>query len=91
MDEETAFWKWVVRNGLPRFRWLRRPFRPEQLDDRFRGTRLETHWLQLKERLLPGDKIWQFTLASNHRWGFRQGFVVLRNGEAIGGVVTLSS
>jgi hypothetical protein len=91
VDEETEFWQFVARKGLPRFRWLRRPLRPEQLDDRFRQTQLEGQWLQLRETLLPDDEIWPFSLASINRWGFRKGFVVLRSGEAIGGIICLVS
>jgi hypothetical protein len=83
--DEAEFWRRVVREGLPRFRWLRRSIDVVTLDLRF-GTWAE--WLRLKERLHPGDKIWPFEFHVRSYLGMRRGFVALRRGELVGGVVT---
>jgi hypothetical protein len=88
---EAEFWHRVIREGLPRFRFLRRSLAAEQLDDRFRESRLSSDWQQLKGKLLPGDTIWPFEIALRPYLGLRRGIVVVRAGQAVGGIVTESS
>lgn len=88
---QAAFWNTVVRSGIPRFRWLRRSLRSEQMDQKFAGTALEYEWSVLKGQLLPGDKIWPFTIHVRSYLGLREGIVVMRGNKAIGGIVTTSS
>jgi len=85
MTDEADFWRRVVREGLPRFRWLRPSVDAATLD--LHGP----DWLRLKERIQPGDKVWPFKLQVRSYLGMRSGFVVLRRGEFVGGIVTLVS
>jgi hypothetical protein len=88
---ETEFWEQAARKGLPRFRFLRRPLSPERLDCELRGTLLEDDWLQLRSRMQPGDRIWPFEFHVRRYLGMRRGYLVLRKGRPLGGVVTVVS
>jgi hypothetical protein len=84
MDEAT-FWNQVVRSGLPRFRFLKRPLSVEHVDAVV-GSMQE--WLELRQKLGPGDQIWPFRLPRTGAvWGHRAGFVALRAGKFVGGIV----
>ena len=86
---DTEFWSLVVRHGLPRFRWARRPVPLAEAD-----VALNRHpdWPASRARLAAGDRIWPFRLPRSRRvWGHREGFVVLRRGGLVGGVVTVVS
>ena len=85
---EAEMWSLIVRHGLPRFRWLRRPV-PLVVAD----AALESHadWPRLRPQLAVGDKIWPFRYPRSRRvWGHREGFVVLRRGRFIGGAITMA-
>jgi hypothetical protein len=87
--DEVEFWALVLRRGLPRFRWLRRPVRLAAADATLRG---HPDWPALRARVAVGDAIWPFRLPRSRRvWGHREGFVVLRRGRLVGGVITLVS
>lgn len=46
-------------------------------------------WATLKAEIAPGDEIWRFRYPRSKRyWGGASGYVVLRNGSFVGGVVT---
>lgn len=90
-EQELAFWRQAANRGLPRLRWLRRSVAPEKLDNMLTGTRLEEEWLHLKVRMQPRDQIWPFEFHVRRYLGMRRGFLVLRNGQPIGGVVTEKS
>jgi hypothetical protein len=88
---DTDFWEQAARKGLSRFRFLRRPLPLEQLDRELLGTRLEVEWLELRSRMEPGDQIWPFEFHVRRYLGMRQGYLVLRRGRPMGGVVTVVS
>lgn len=88
MNTETELWERAAREGLPRFRFFRRPLSIEQLDSKMLGSRLEAEWRALKTRLLPGDQIWPFEFHLRPYLGMRRGYLVLRQGYPLGGVVT---
>jgi hypothetical protein len=85
---ETAFWELVVQKGLPRFRFLRRPSTPELLDRRFLGSRLEVEWEKLKTQMQQSDQIWPFEINVRSYLGLRWGYVLLRQGRPVGGIIT---
>jgi hypothetical protein len=91
MSVELEFWEQAVLKGLPWFRFLRRPILPEQLDREFIGTRLEADWLDLKTQMQPGDKLWPFEFHVRKFLGMRTGYVRLRQGRPVGGIVTVVS
>jgi hypothetical protein len=84
---EQLFWTEAARKGLPRFRFLRRSTTVDELDRLCQGTRLEAEWERLKASLQPGDRIWPFSFNVRAYLGLREGYVVLRNGKPIGGIV----
>lgn len=88
MTEEAQLWQQAAQQGLPWFRFLRRPLALEQLDSKFQGTRLEGEWLRLRSRMKSGDQVWPFEFHVRRYLGLRRGYVVLRDGRPIGGVVT---
>jgi hypothetical protein len=86
---EEEFWSQVMRHGLPRFRWFRRPVAVDEVDVAL-GERPD--WIKLRWKVIPGDVIWPFRYPRSRRvWGHHEGFVVLRAGRLVGGVVTISS
>lgn len=91
MTLEPEFWNDVVRRGLPRFRWLRRPVDTAVLDSGLKDGGLAKEWLKLRSSLQPGDEVWPFELHFRKYLGMRKGYVVLRDGRPIGGLVTLVS
>lgn len=88
-NSETEMWELIVRHGLPRFRWLRRSV-PLSVAD----ATLDNHpeWPALRAQLAPGDAIWPFRYPRSRRvWGHREGFVVLRRGRFVGGIISVVS
>jgi hypothetical protein len=89
-EKEQQFWAQAVREGLPRFRWLRRSLRLSELDQRNWG-KLQPAWETLKAKIQPGDRIWPFEFHVRPYLGMRQGIVVVRKKAAIGGIVIVVS
>jgi hypothetical protein len=85
---DGEFWSLVMREGLPRFRWARRPLRLAAIDEVLGG---HPDWPALRARVAAGDAVWPFRLPRSRRaWGHREGFVVLRRGRLLGGIVTVA-
>jgi hypothetical protein len=91
MMAEAEFWEQAARTGLPRFRFFRRSLSPERLDRELLGTNLAADWQALKARMQPGDRIWPFEFHVRRCLGMRRGYLVLRQGRPVGGVVTMVS
>jgi hypothetical protein len=85
---EAKFWEQAMREGLPRFRFLRRALSAEQLDRELLGSQLEGEWVQLRSRMQPGDQLWPFAFHVRCYLGLRRGYVMLRRGRPVGGIVT---
>ena len=85
---EAKFWMEASWKGLPWFRFLRRPLSPDQLNRELLGTRLEGEWLQLRSQMRPGDQFWPFEFHVRRYLGMRRGYLMLRRGHPVGGVVT---
>ena len=91
---ERVFWKTMARKGLPRFRWFSKPRTAVQVEHECPKIVDAPDWLDLKKRLQSGDEIWPFRYPrwnTYRTWGFRIGYIALRNGDPIGGIVTLVS
>ena len=91
MAANDEFWELAARKGLPWFRFLRRSISTEQLDRELLGSRLEDEWLKLRSRMQPGDQLWPFEFHVRRFLGMRRGYLLLRRGRPIGGVVTAVS
>jgi hypothetical protein len=89
--EETKFWEVAARKGLPWFRFLRRSLTTEELDAHLNGSCLEGEWVALKSKMLPGDELWPFEFGFRRFWSGRRGYILLRNGKPVGGIVTESA
>jgi hypothetical protein len=88
-QSQAEFWSLVVRYGLPRFRWLRRPIPLPDADAALGG---HPDWPRLRAQMTAGDAVWPFRYPrSRLAWGHREGFVVLRQGRLVGGIVTVAS
>ena len=83
-NEEAKFWNLVAKRGLPQWRWLRKPKTIEEIEGELAGW---NEWKVLKSRLREGDQIWPFHFQVRSYLGDREGYVVLRDGKPIGGVV----
>jgi hypothetical protein len=85
---EIEFWEQAARKGLPRWRFFRRPIPPEVLDRQILGTALEVEWQTLKSQMQQGDEVWPFEFHTRPSLGMRRGYLVLRAGHPVGGIVT---
>ena len=90
MDSEEVFWNLAVSKGLPWFRFFRRSIPVGQLDSEFQG-QLKPEWESLKANMQVGDEIWPFRFYMRATLGMRSGYIVLRRGKPIGGIITLVS
>lgn len=90
-DTNLAFWQQAARRGVRWFRFLRRPMSIADLDRHFEGTYSQEEWQALKAKMEPGDDVWPFCFHVRKYLGMRSGYVVLRGGEPIGGIVTIVS
>ena len=88
MKAEAEFWLEASQKGLPWFRFLRRALSTDQLDRELLGTRLEDEWLRIRSQMKPGDQIWPFEFHVHRYLGMRRGYLILRRGQPVGGVVT---
>lgn len=88
---KEAFWELAARRELPRFRFFRRSITVEQMDRVFAGDGLEGEWLALKEKMQPCERKWPFEFNVRSYLGFPKGFLVLRNGRPIGGILVMAS
>jgi hypothetical protein len=84
---EDEFWQVAAQNAPLRFRLLRRSLTVEQIEPEVAGI---TEWAELKKTLQNGDLIWPFEF-NQRTLAYRKGFVVVRGGKPIGGVITVSS
>ena len=84
---EAGLWREAARHVPFKFRWLGRSLDIATVDTQVAGM---ADWQDLRACLEPRDRICPFTINRN-TLAMRQGFVVIRNGMAIGGVVTLGS
>lgn len=91
MHTDEEFWMLAARKGLPWFRFFRRPVPTGQLDAEFQRGRLFEEWQSLKVKIRVGDQIWPFCFHLRSRLGMRRGYLVLRRGKPIGGIVTVVS
>lgn len=85
---ESDFWKLAARVGLPKFRRFRRPLTVAEVDAEFGGWLAE--WEAVKQSLQPVDELWPFEF-NQHSLAYRKGIVVLRDGEAVAGILAAVS
>ena len=88
---DTEFWSLAAKKGLSWFRFFRRSISVKRIDRELGGTVLEREWLSLKLKMQPHDKIWPFEFHIRNYLGMRKGYIVLRRGKPIGGIVTALS
>ncbi len=91
VPSDTGFWEFVAQQGLPRLRFFRRPTRPESLDRKFIGSWLQADWENVKAQIQPGDEIWPFEINVRRYLGLRRGYILLRQGRPVRGIVTEAS
>lgn len=84
---EEHLWQEAVRHAPPSYRWFGRSLRIDDVEQELRHC---PAWQQMKERIQPGDKIWPFVI---NPWtmAMRVGYVVVRHGKPVAGVVTALS
>jgi hypothetical protein len=84
---EAMLWSQAARHAPLLYRLFRRSVAVADLDARLNDFR---EWQQLKTQLLPDDLIWPFTF-NQGTLAMRQGFVVIRSGKPVAGLVTIVS
>jgi hypothetical protein len=85
--DEEQLWNEAMRHAPIRYRWFRRSLSFEEIDKELDGF---GQWLTTREKYRPGDKIWPFVLNFD-TLAMRCGYVLVRRGTVVGGVVTLVS
>ena len=81
------FWKLAARVGRPRFRLFRRPLSIARVDAELGQS---AQWKALKQLLAPGDELWPFEF-NQFSLCYRKGIVVMRDAEAVAGIVSALS
>ena len=78
----------AAAKGVPfRFRWFNQSLSIESLNVELANC---SDWIDLRRRLRSGDRICPFTINKN-TLSMRQGYVVLRKGKPVDGIITLMS
>lgn len=91
---EAIFWSDMAKHGLPWLRCFRRPITVDEIESSRPAILNHPDWSRLKSELKPGGEIWPFRYPrwnTIKAWGFRIGYLVLRQGTPVGGVVTMVS
>ena len=84
---EDQLWR-VAANCVPfRYRWLKATLTVDAIDSELEAL---DAWPDLRRRIADGDRICPFEINADST-SMRRGYVVLRAGQPIGGVVTLVS
>jgi len=76
-----------MRHAPIRYRWFRRSLSFDEIDNELNGF---DQWRVAREKYRPGDMIWPFVLNFD-TMAMRCGYVLVRKGIAVGGVVTIVS
>lgn len=84
---EAGLWREAARHVPFSYRWLGRSISVAEVDSKHPGL---AAWDDLKSSILPGDRICPFEI-NPRTLAMRRGLVVIREGQAIGGIVTESS
>ena len=84
---EEGFWKAAGRHVPFSYRWLGKSLSVEDVEASVSDS---CDWQELKKRIRPGDRISPFVINENTT-AMRRGFVVIRDGQPIGGIVVLVS
>jgi hypothetical protein len=86
-ENEHEFWQAAARSIPFWRRFLGRSATVEQVEAEAGRS---PDWQRLRQELRPGDRIWAFEF-NRRTLAYRRGFVVLRQGKPVGGVVALLS
>ena len=84
---EHGLWAAAASRTPFAYRWLGRSVSPDALDAEFGDFQ---QWLDLRPQLETSDRICPFTI-NPHTSAMRQGFVVIRGGKPLGGIITIVS
>jgi hypothetical protein len=84
---EEEFWREAMRHAPFAYRWCGKSIAVADLDAQL-GHHAE--WIVLRKQIEAGDRIWPFAINPDTS-AMRTGYVVVRKGKAIGGVVTIVS
>ena len=84
---EHQLWSVAASRAPLAYRWFGRSIAIAELDAQYPDF---DQWLALRPNVQSTDRIWPFTVNPNSM-SMRQGFVVVRDGSPIGGIVTIVS
>lgn len=82
-----SFWRIAMRHAPISFRWFGRSI---NFDDISAVYSRWDEWQMAAKQWQPGDRIWPFKF-NEFTMAFRAGYVIVRNGEPVTGVVVLLS
>ena len=86
-DTEDGLWAAAATRVPFSYKWLRRSVSLDAMDSEFGHF---AQWIALREHVLPTDRICPFIINPNSL-AMRKGFVVIRAGKPMGGIVTIMS
>jgi hypothetical protein len=84
---EESLWRAAMRHAPLSYRWFGRSLTIMELDLQMRDA---PQWLAAKKSIQAGDRIWPFVFNSN-TLAMRKGYVIVRKGKPITGIVTVVS
>jgi hypothetical protein len=87
IEDEQQLWYEAMRHVPISYRWFGRTIDVERIDAAL-GEMPE--WLTARKELQAGDKIWPFSINPG-TLAMRQGYVIVRDGRFMSGVVTVVS
>lgn len=85
--DSLEFWRQAMRHSPVSFRWFGRSLNPDDLAEELSG---REQWRIAMEQYQAGDKIWPFIINPN-TLAMRLGYIIVRDGKPVTGVVTLVS
>ena len=87
---EDELWRIAAQNVPLRYRLWRQSLSIEQVEQMEPDVVHNAEWAKLKQNLCEEDKIWPFEFNRN-TLAYRKGFVIIRKGKPISGLISLSS
>ena len=86
-SDQIQFWHHAMKHAPVAFRWFGRSLRLEDVNAELYA---HSDWQAVKPTIQSGDRIWPFIINSD-TLAMRRGYVIVRDGRPVGGVVTVVS
>jgi hypothetical protein len=85
--DEAQFWPEAMRHAPISYRWLGSSVSLDEIDAELRTS---SEWSAVRKRYQHGDRIWPFIINPD-TMAMRLGYVIVRNGKPVAGIITIVS